>query len=461
MTPLRSTFTRQFETRLLDLGNSLLGYTSSRIYNSKHMPAFSTIGSSTTGDHCTFPLMSLNPLAPAFLPHYQFPSDPPISLCNYHDKSPPCSNTLGTASVDRTISCSSHHTTYQRRQLHPPLYPVEEPIQARCRRFSTPSWIFNSFALISSTSGASNVYRRFTRPFNNPTNTWRQNHSTGGKYKFLSFNFRMTLLFCATCFFLRLEHLPLRIFLLITPLSVQLRLTLTLLQMHSQFPTLMNHQFVVLTWRMLLDHPERKQPILQLSVFSLHPTHGRPLLLGCKISNQEFLNSKNYSLIKEQSIHLSLPGFTRSASSYMINSASLKLVFRMLSFGRFPLKFVFDSAKVARPSSGPLLEPARGFRSPIFRTHSHGNNFIKFYPDGIGPAADMCGSILFKVFPGDYDNLLQWPFSKLIHIRIRDQLDPLNTWKKTNRPDQDPAYKKPTISTKTSFNHHQWLYSSL
>ena len=31
---------------------------------------------------CGFPLMSLNPLAPAFLPHYQFPSDPPISLCN-------------------------------------------------------------------------------------------------------------------------------------------------------------------------------------------------------------------------------------------------------------------------------------------------------------------------------------------------------------------------------------------
>ena len=29
-----------------------------------------------------FPLMSLNSLAPGFLPHYQFPSDPPISLSN-------------------------------------------------------------------------------------------------------------------------------------------------------------------------------------------------------------------------------------------------------------------------------------------------------------------------------------------------------------------------------------------
>ena len=36
------------------------------------------------------------------------------------------------------------------------------------------------------------------------------------------------------------------------------------------------------------------------------------------------------------------------------------------------VKFVFDSAKVARPSSDPLIEPATSFSSPIFRTHSHG-----------------------------------------------------------------------------------------
>ena len=34
------------------------------------------------------------------------------------------------------------------------------------------------------------------------------------------------------------------------------------------------------------------------------------------------------------------------------------------------VKFVFDSAKVARPSSDPLIEPATSFSSPIFRTHS-------------------------------------------------------------------------------------------
>ena len=74
---------------------------------------------------------------------------------------------------------------------------------------------------------------------------------------------------------------------------------------------------------------------------------------------------------------------------------------------------------------------------------------MKFYPYGIGPTTGKCASILFTLFPGDYDNLLKWPFSKLIHIGIRDQLDPLNTWMKTIWPDQDPAHKNPTTSTKT------------
>ena len=115
------------------------------------------------------------------------------------------------------------------------------------------------------------------------------------------------------------------------------------------------------------------------------------------------------------------------------------------------VKFVFDSAKKAGPSSNdPLIEAATSFSSPIFRTYPHGYNFfIKFCPYGIGPATGKCASIIFTLFPRDYDNLLKWPFSKLIHIGIQDQLDPMNTWMKTIRPDQDPAYKRPTMSTKT------------
>ena len=64
------------------MGNTLLGWQTSRIYISKHISSLSTIGSTATGAHRTCPLMSPNPLAPAFLPHYQSSSDPPISLCN-------------------------------------------------------------------------------------------------------------------------------------------------------------------------------------------------------------------------------------------------------------------------------------------------------------------------------------------------------------------------------------------
>ena len=122
-----------------------------------------------------------------------------------------------------------------------------------------------------------------------------------------------------------------------------------------------------------------------------------------------------------------------------------------VTIGKIPsVKFVFEYAKLARPSTEPLIEPATSFRSPIFRTHLHGYNFfIKFYPYGIGPATGKCASGLFTFFPSDYDNLLKWPFSKIIHIGIRDQLDPINIWMKTIRPDQDPAHKKPTMSTKT------------
>ena len=132
------------------------------------------------------------------------------------------------------------------------------------------------------------------------------------------------------------------------------------------------------------------------------------------------------------------------------------------------LKFVLDSAKVARPSSDPLIDPATSFSGPFFRTRPHGYNFfIKLYPYGIGPATGKCASIQFTLFPGHYDNLLQWPSSKLNHIGIRDQLDPMNTWKKTFRTDQDPAYKKRTMSTKTgvatilsnNFIHHCKLFS--
>ena len=94
----------------------------------------------------------------------------------------------------------------------------------------------------------------------------------------------------------------------------------------------------------------------------------------------------------------------------------------MLSIGIWKIpsvKFVFDSAKVARPSSDPLTEPTTRFSSPMFRAHPHGYNFfVKLYPYRSGSATGKRASILFTFFPGDYDKLIQWPSSKLTLIGI-------------------------------------------
>ena len=61
------------------MGYKLSGKPTPRMQNSKHISTFPTTGSASTSSHRLFPLISLNPFAPAFLPLSS--SDPPISLC--------------------------------------------------------------------------------------------------------------------------------------------------------------------------------------------------------------------------------------------------------------------------------------------------------------------------------------------------------------------------------------------
>ena len=72
------------------------------------------------------------------------------------------------------------------------------------------------------------------------------------------------------------------------------------------------------------------------------------------------------------------------------------------------VKFVFESAKVFRPSSDPLVEPATSFSSPISRTRSMDTNFSSnFTLMAFDPL--VCFNTTHPL-PGDYDNLLKWPF---------------------------------------------------
>ena len=89
------------------------------------------------------------------------------------------------------------------------------------------------------------------------------------------------------------------------------------------------------------------------------------------------------------------------------------------------LKLVFDTAKSWARLDNAAKDPSTHYNSPVYRTHSYGYNFfVQFYPYGLDSAAENHASIMFASFPGDYDGLLTWSFPKIIHLSVRDQLDP-------------------------------------
>ena len=252
----------------------------------------------------------------------------------------------------------------------------------------------------------------------------------------------------------RLRQLPRRILLLETPLpdfylTLTRTLSLTLLHLPSHIPALTDQNFVVLPRFDLWDHPERKQTILQTPSSTPNTQEAPPTMLQNRTS-RIFAVEKLFA--DEIAAYTSINAGFHSQYFFLYDKIrQLKAGNSDAMIWKIPsVKFFFHCAKLARLSSEPLIEPTTSFTRPIFRTYPHGYKFfIKFYPYGIGAATSKCASIILTLFPGDYENLLQWLFWKIIHIGIRDQLYPLNTWKKTIHPDQHPAYRKPTISTNT------------
>ena len=113
------------------------------------------------------------------------------------------------------------------------------------------------------------------------------------------------------------------------------------------------------------------------------------------------------------------------------------------------VQFIFNSARSAHRQSKPINDKTTGYWSPVFRTHPYGYNFvIRFHPYGIDATAGQFAALIFAFFPGDYDGLLRWPFSEVIHLSLRDQLDPLNTWTQTIQPTQELPFRRPTSSLK-------------
>ena len=80
-------------------------------------------------------------------------------------------------------------------------------------------------------------------------------------------------------------------------------------------------------------------------------------------------------------------------------------------------RLVFDTAKSAARVDSAATNPITHYNSPVYRTNPHDYNFfIQLYPYGLNAAAGNHASIMFALFPGDYDGLLTWPFPKTIQF---------------------------------------------
>ena len=112
-----------------------------------------------------------------------------------------------------------------------------------------------------------------------------------------------------------------------------------------------------------------------------------------------------------------------------------------------------------------VTKPNTFYISPVYRTNLHGYNFfVQFYPYSLNSAVGNHASIIFALFPGDYDGLLKWPFSKMIHLSVRDQLDPQNTSTITSAPSERISFRRPTrepLPTLMNFNFftHSKMFS--
>ena len=160
------------------------------------------------------------------------------------------------------------------------------------------------------------------------------------------------------------------------------------------------------------------------------------------------------------SIHRSQFAFLYDRIRALESGGSDTILWKLTAF-----RLVFDTAKSAARLDNAATNPSTHYNSPVYRTHPHGYNFfIQFYPYGLNAAAGNHASIMFALFPGDYDGLLAWPFPKTVRLSVCDQLDPQNKWTITFTPSEKAPFRRPTREphpTLTNFNFfpHSKMFS--
>ena len=129
------------------------------------------------------------------------------------------------------------------------------------------------------------------------------------------------------------------------------------------------------------------------------------------------------------------------------------------------LRLVFDTAKAFTRLEDAAKDLSTHHNSTLFSANPYGYNFlVQFYAYGLDSAAGIHASIMFALFPGDYDGLMTRPFPKTIHLSVLDQLKPQNKWTITFAPSEMILFRRPTrdpCPTLTNFNFfpHSKMFS--
>ena len=124
------------------------------------------------------------------------------------------------------------------------------------------------------------------------------------------------------------------------------------------------------------------------------------------------------------------------------------------------IHLVFESARLWYLKPGWENAPTTQLRSPIFPSHPCGYNFYLYlFPYGFAAAIGTWASISLSISAAQYDDVLPWLVWKTIQIKVRDQLNPLNTWSQTieskelTRPTSVEFSAVPTVRYPYFFPH--------
>ena len=219
---------------------------------------------------------------------------------------------------------------------------------------------------------------------------------------------------------------------------------------------------VTITLKRSSNHTSRSQPAEPLRVSLSSPTTSGPSLdLETRVKKlEEEITKARENRETIASIHRSQFAFLYDRTRALESGGADTILWKLTAF-----RLVFDTAKSAARLDNAATNPSTHYNSPVYRTHPHGYNFfIQFYPYGLNAAAGNHASIMFALFPGDYDGLLTWPFPKTVHLSVLDQLDPQNKWTIIFTPSETTPFRRPTREphpTLTNFNFfpHSKMFS--